>query len=224
LFGSWKSRVSGERTRFTGTQMFGIVTAAVLTTAAVVGGGFALAAPPPTPNTYYACAKDAKVIAGSVQVNTQPKCAGGQTVVSWNEQGVQGATGAAGATGLSGADGTNGATGPTGATGANGLSGLAPVGRFTPTQIVRGAILTCPTTEYFEAGGYYRCGGGPLKLNGIDIGGFGADEAICNAVRGGGVANTGHAGLASNPHFEWNGSAWVLSSVDAGNYLHISCW
>jgi hypothetical protein len=43
-------------------QTFGIVAAAVLTTAAVVGGGFALAAPGNSPNTYYACAKDGKVI------------------------------------------------------------------------------------------------------------------------------------------------------------------
>jgi hypothetical protein len=100
---SWKSRFNGERGRFTGTQTFGIVTAAVLTTAAVVGGGFALATPTPSPNTYFACAKDGKVIPGSVKVNTQPKCAGGQTVVSWNEQGVPGATGPTGATGEAGA-------------------------------------------------------------------------------------------------------------------------
>jgi hypothetical protein len=103
-------------------QTFGIVTAAVLTTAAVVGGGFALAAPGDSPNTYYACAKGGNVIPGSITVNAPPKCPNGQTVVSWNENGVAGATGPTGANGTNGSDG---ATGPTGATGPKGDPGSA---------------------------------------------------------------------------------------------------
>jgi len=86
---------------------------------AVLVGGITYAVADPTPHTYSACAKGAQIDANSITVDATPTCKKGQTVVSWNQNGVNGATGTTGATG---SNGSNGATGATGATGPAGPS------------------------------------------------------------------------------------------------------
>jgi hypothetical protein len=87
---------------------------------AVVGGTitYAVAEPTPSPHTYYACAHGTRMNAGSITVDAAPQCSKGQTVVSWNQNGV------AGPAGRDGVGGPAGPTGPTGATGANGQNGI----------------------------------------------------------------------------------------------------
>ena len=140
--------------------------------------------------------------------------------------GPSGATGPSGASGPSGPQGASGPSGPSGPTGASGASGASgpsgpqgpsdlvpPVGSFTPTQLVQGAILTCASTS--TGAGLTTCFG--PKLNGLDIQlVFGSPEAIriCNTITGLGFSSTSGGVAASNPHFIWTG-AWALSSVGA---------
>ena len=126
--------------------------------------------------------------------------------------GPQGPAGSQGIPGPQGPMGPQGPAGPQGATGPQGpagLGGLPPLGRFTPTQIVRGAILTCASSSGlpFE---FSSCVG--PKLNGMDIrSGVGEAATICDAVTGPPVSSTPIAlGEANLPFFIWNGSNWAL--------------
>ena len=168
-------------------------------------------------------------------------CNPSETAISWSQTGPQGPkgdkgdkgdpgpqgpAGPPGPTGATGPPGPQGATGPTGPQGPPGLSGLPPVGLFTPTQIVRGAILTCTSTNPFSG---FTAGCQGMKLNGLDIGsegGFVGATVVCNAV-------TGATGIAwgairfgppaTVPHFVWNGSNWALSSATAQPMVEVSC-
>ena len=71
---------------------------------------------------YSACAKDGKIIPGTLTVGLLSSCATG-VVVSWNQGGPLGPMGATGATGAAGATGAVGATGAAGATGLPGPAG-----------------------------------------------------------------------------------------------------
>jgi Collagen triple helix repeat (20 copies) len=144
-------------------------------------------------------------------------------------QGPAGATGPAGpagpegpqgATGPQGPMGPQGATGPAGPQGPPGLSGLPPVDRFTPTQIVRGAILTCASTR----GNASTTGCGGPRLNGMEIR-FALSEwtAICNAVTGGGFFVAATQTSATVPYFIWNGSNWALASTAASRTDDLEC-
>jgi hypothetical protein len=98
--------------------------------------------------------------------------------------------------------------GQTGPQGPPGPSGLPPVDRFTPTQIVSAAILTCASTSATATS--TTCLG--LKLNGLDVRALpGEGDAICNVVTGAGEASGG-GGPADVPYFIWNGSTWVLAT------------
>jgi hypothetical protein len=156
-------------------------------------------------------------------------CLPSETSISWGQTGTQGPpgpTGPAGPTGPQGPKGDTGQTGPAGPTGPQGpkgdtgatgpqgppgLSGLPPVDSFTPTQIVRAAILTCASTSATATTA--TCNG--PKLNGMDIRfGIAEGNAICNVVTGGGfntifTQNT----PAAIPYFVWNGSNWALTST-----------
>jgi hypothetical protein len=178
-------------------------------------------------------------------------CNPSERSISWNQtgpagakgatgaRGVTGATGPPGAKGATGANGTNGAkgaTGPKGATGANGLngakgatgprgpqglSGLPQTNRFTPTQIIEGAILTCTTPSGTTAS--TNCQG--PQLNGMDIRlGFPELVEICDAVTGPHNAAASGAVAATAPYFIWNGSNWALSSTVGFNAMQsIAC-
>jgi collagen triple helix repeat protein len=126
--------------------------------------------------------------------------------------GSRGPTGGAGPTGARGPTGNTGATGsrgPTGDTGPQGLSGLPPVKRFTPTQIIDGAILSCASSSGTATS--TTCVG-PM-LNGMQIEvGFGELITICNAVGGVPFGAMGGTSAATAPYFVWNGSNWALSS------------
>ena len=100
--------------------------------------------------------------------------------------------------------------GRTGPTGPQGPAELPPVGAFTPTQLVRSAILTCATST--SGGGLTTCTG--LKLNGVDVRIAVAEaQRICLTVTGAGFASASGGGNASTPHFIWNGTNWALSSA-----------
>ena len=152
-------------------------------------------------------------------------CHPSETPISWSQTGPQGPKGDKGDPGPQGPaglqgpkgdkgdrgdPGPQGTTGPTGPQGPPGLSGLPPVNRFTPTQIVRGAILTCASTSVNTA----RASCSELALNGMDIR-FDTPEAqaICNAVTGVGASSVTGQGFAAIPNFIWNGSNWALDST-----------
>jgi hypothetical protein len=94
------------------------------------------------------------------------------------------------------------------------------VNGFTPTQIVRGAILTCTTTNPNGFG--TGCQG--IKLNGLDISGsFAAANAVCNVVTGAGWSAIQYAPFTAAAHFVWNGSNWALSSASEQPMRDLYC-
>jgi hypothetical protein len=154
-------------------------------------------------------------------------CLPSETAISWSQTGPTGSrgpTGARGPTGPKGPTGSTGARGPTGNTGPQGLSGLPPVGSFTPTQIVEGAILTCASTSVSAT--TTDCSGS--KLNGLNISGvpgFDANgNAICNVVTGHSWAGIAFGGVSPGPQFTWNGSNWVLASAAVQPITAIDCF
>ena len=91
------------------------------------------------------------------------------------------------------------------------MSGLPPVDRFTTTQIVRGAILTCAQPSVSAATPGCLAG---MRLNGMEIRwGNPQMDVICNAVTGAAGRSPAPPSGASVPHFIWNGTTWVLSSA-----------
>ena len=86
-----------------------------------------------------------------------------------------------------------------------------PVGTFTPTQLVHGAIVTCASTG--NSG--LRCNG--ILVNGLHFGyggSFDLTNLICNTVTGGGSNAAGSfSGVgAGESHFNWTGTNWTISS------------
>ena len=173
---------------------------------------------------------------------TTDHCLPSETAISWGQTGTQGPTGPAGPqgptgpqgpagpTGPQGPKGDTGATGPqgpkgdTGATGPQGppgLSGLPPVDRFTPTQIVGAAILTCTSTSATATS--TQCVG--PRLNGIEIRfGFAEAKAICTVIFGNTNFAISTSTPAAVPYFIWNGSNWALASTAASRIDNIGCF
>jgi hypothetical protein len=161
------------------------------------------------------------------------RCLPSETAISWNQTGPTGSRGATGArgptgpkgpTGARGPTGATGSRGPTGATGPEGLSGLPPVGIFTPTQIVHGAIVTCASTGANTTTA--TCQG--IKLNGLSINGipnFVANgNAVCHAATGGNWAVVVFDPVAPGPQFTWNGSNWTIAPASAQPMRDLSCF
>ncbi len=117
--------------------------------AATLGGAmtYAVAEPSAPLHTYYACAHDNQMNAGSITVDAPPSCSKGQTLVSWNQNGLAGPTGASGVNGTAGQAGATGSTGATGAPGGNGAAG--PTGAAGPSG---GTGATGPTGTNGVAG------------------------------------------------------------------------
>jgi hypothetical protein len=205
-----------------------VVVAAVLSASGAFGGN--------TPQQYTGClAPDGNL--RQVKIGTAPlhTCAKNETQISWSQTGPPGtpgtpgtsittATVAAGANcangGASFTDGTNttyACNGAKGDPGDPGPSDITPaVGRFTPTQLVEGAILTCSTATTNECDG--------LKLNGLQVRlSFTEGDLICNTVTGTGFNNGIGVGNADNPHFIWNGTNWELSSTTANPLDDLTC-
>jgi hypothetical protein len=123
--------------------------------------------------------------------------------------GEKGDKGDPGPEGATGPPGPQGATGPAGPQGPPGLSGLPPIDRFTATQIVRGAILTCASTSVTATSA--GCQG--MKLNGLDILQAGAEaNAICDTVTGAALSSASGFPPVEVPYFIWNGSNWALEA------------
>jgi hypothetical protein len=136
-------------------------------------------------------------------------CHPSETAISWSQTGPQGPKG------------DPGPPGPAGPQGPPGLSGLPPIDRFTATQIVRGAILTCGSTRTDST--ITVCEGG-IRLNGLDIL-FNFPEAheICRAVTGDGARQLSTDALAAVPYFIWNGSNWALDSTRDVRLATLTC-
>ena len=160
-------------------------------------------------------------------------CHPSETSISWGQTGTQGPPGPQGPTGPQGPAGPQGvpgpqgpagpqgATGPAGPQGPPGLSGLPPVGSFTPTQIVKGAILTCTSTSATAT--IAACQG--IKLNGLTIRGLAINEAqtVCNAVTGASWDTITFGSAVTGPQFIWNGSNWALASGTAQPVEDLFC-
>jgi Collagen triple helix repeat (20 copies) len=135
-------------------------------------------------------------------------------------QGETGPAGPAGPQGAPGATGPQGPAGPAGPQGPAGPDGLPPLDRFTATQIVRAAILTCATTAVTATTASCQ---GP-KLNGLDVRLAVAEAtAICNAVTGSGFSSASGSGTAAVPYFIWDGSNWALASAAVTPMLNLNC-
>ncbi len=123
----------------------------------------------------------------------------------YGAKGDQGAPGVKGDQGIQGEPGNQGDQGPVGD---QGPSGIEAVGRFTPTQIVEGGVLTCTASSGDLI--FTNCEG--LKLNGLPINAGEAASAICETVTGWTPAGqSGKPPDLSQPAFSWNGYRWVLS-------------
>lgn len=135
------------------------------------------------------------------------------------EQGIQGEQGLQGLQGEPGLQGTQGQQGIQGEPGPQGTSGLVAVGRFTPTQLVEGAVLTCTSTSVNAD--FTACAN--AKLNGIDLPySQAAADAICAVITG-----KGNVGISSpqnsSPVFAWNGATWVLDPTGFGGLTELKC-
>ncbi len=117
---------------------------------------WAAAASAQSPATYYACARsNGDIVANSITSNAIPRCNGGTTLVSWDEQGPIGPVGPQGATGLQGPAGSQGPQGLQGEAGA-GANAIATTFDFnafvniTPpgTRVVVKS-LSLPAGAYF---------------------------------------------------------------------------
>ncbi|MGZ8662261.1 MAG: hypothetical protein ACXWYI_09310 [Actinomycetota bacterium] len=97
----------------------GLASSAV--TASFVAGGFAWAGT--DGDLFAACAKNGKVILGTLSVNETPTCTGGSEMVQWNETGPVGPQGPEGPQGEQGLQGERGPKGEQGLQGEQGLRG-----------------------------------------------------------------------------------------------------
>jgi len=140
-------------------------------------------------------------VSGPLRVVDGSACKSSELALNWNQTGQ---------------------AGPTGPTGAAGPADITPpLGGFTPTQLVQGAILTCTSASTGAVG--TTCFG--PKLNGLDIGvGGNAEVRICATVTGNSPGGAGGSGAAGNPHFIWTGTTWALSSVAALTLVDLSCF
>jgi hypothetical protein len=85
---------------------------------------------------------------------------------------------------------------------------------------VENAILTC--ARFSSSAGITTCNG--LKLNGLDVRlAIAAATRVCNTVTGNGFSSAGGSGLASNPHFIWNGTNCALSSAADPPMTNVNC-
>jgi hypothetical protein len=162
---------------------------------AVLVGGVAIATS--TSETITACANNRT---GAMRYISDGECRSTETTIDWNRQGLQG---------------EQGVPGPAGPAG---TSGLEPIGRFTPTQLVAGAVFTCASTSVTETTA--TCSG--MKLNGLDVQGStgGGDVLqspawgeICSVVTGKEwtwPVSHSFAGGIDSEYFGWDGAKWVL--------------
>jgi len=126
-----------------------------------------------------------------------------------------------GADGSQGPEGAQGPAGPQGADGAPGADAPEPVlGQFVPSQIVKGAVLTCTGTSATSFS--VTCTG--LKLNGLDIR-FGVAEAkvVCDAVTGLGYSSARSPANVASPHLAWNAGGWSLSTGSVSPMESLTC-
>lgn len=96
---------------------------------------------------------------------------------------------------------------------------MPPVDRFTTTQIVKGAILTCASTSFSAT--IATCTG--LQLNGLAVRLVAAEaNRVCNVVTGAGFATASGSGSVAD-FFTWNGSNWVITTGATAPMNNLSC-
>jgi hypothetical protein len=198
---------------------------ALVSVLALVAVGIGYAAIPSPSGTIHGCyAADGNLRV--IDADAGQACKARENALSWNAQGPPGPTGPQGAKGDKGDQGDPGPQGPPGLSGLpappRDWSGRPLPGRFTPTQIVSGAILTCasPSSDLTTA----TCG--DMKLNGLRVyDGSSAGDVICNAVTGAGVQQLRGTADSSYPNFIWNGSSWAVieSTMPYERILDLSC-
>lgn len=127
---------------------------------------------------------------GALRIVEEPTCLPGETVLTWNQQGVQGQTGATGAQGPAGPAGPEGAPGPAGPEGAAGATGAA--GAQGPQgEPGRDGLLpdqTCPRGQFATgvSSGALVCAPPPAPL-----------DLACPAD---GIPPSGYGDIADDPH------------------------
>jgi hypothetical protein len=84
------------------------------------------------------------------------------------------------------------------------------VHRFTPMQMVHGAVLTCGGAELTSQSTICR----EPKLNGLGVvAGWDEPSAICAAVTESGVMSVNGGIGPAVPAFTWDGSKWAVTTT-----------
>ena len=136
---------------------------------------------------------------------------------------IAGGAGTPGPAGPPGERGVQGAPGDQGVAGERGVPGpsteLPPVGRFTPMQIVKDAILTCTVQD-----GFPKFCRDPM-LNGILIERSDAAlDLMCLTVVGEPYSGfTVISGPSLMELFSWNGSNWDLNEINSTPLFAFGC-
>jgi hypothetical protein len=168
---------------------------------AVLVGGVAIATSPS--ETITACVTERT---GAMRYISDGECRPNEMKIDWNRQGPPGA---------------DGAQGPAG------TNGLEPIGRFTPMQLVAGAVVTCTSTSVTQDLERAICEG--MKLNGLDVHFDSATEGapsvtkICSVVTGAGVGPAPNPDLTSE-YFRWDGAKWVLGTSSVIRADNLTCF
>jgi hypothetical protein len=164
--------------------------------------------------TSYVCNGAAESIEATPIAKGDARCADGGTAfrVGTRPEVVvcNAADGAPGAAGPRGAVGPQGDAGPAGDAGAPAPTNDVVLGRFLPTQLVKGAVLTCATTTTTATS--TSCTG--LKLDALDVRlGPAEANAVCGSVTGKTYQSGSGMGTVTAPYFTWTGSAWSLTTA-----------
>lgn len=177
-------------------------------------------------NTTFVCNGASSVVAEAIPVG-DARCPTGGTLVRVAGQEIVTCNGPAGEPGPIGEGGTQGPQGASGVPGPPGDAGpagppgssLPALGRFLPTQIVQGAVLTCATTNVTET--TTVCTG--LKLNDLDVRNtVAAADVICRGVtRKASSARAGSGSFAST--VDWDGTQWRVSADAAARLTSVTC-
>lgn len=146
-----------------------------------------------------------------------PRCANGGTLLMIEEKELVTCNGAAGAQGAQGIQGIQGAQGAQGDAGAPAIEPV--LGQFLPSQVVKGAVLTC--TSVSATATAVTCNG--MKLNGLDLRLSPVDaNVICGAVSGKGYNTANGLGTTSSFVSFTNGT-WAIGTGTVSPMQNLVC-
>lgn len=150
-----------------------------------------------------------------IGANGQPEK---ETVVC---NGATGDKGDQGVQGIQGIQGEQGDAGPQGIQGDAGAPAPEPVlGIFAPSQVVKGAVVTCGTINTTATTVECRT----MKVNGMDVY-LGPTEAgvICSGVTGKGYNSASGMGVVASPWLKWSNNAWTIGTGNASPMQNVTC-